>query len=1020
MEEALAERFADFIHAVHGYSPFRWQKRLAKEVFQDGWHHVLSVPTACGKTCALDLAIFDLARQAERNPAQRTAARRICFVVDRRLVVDEVTDHARHLRIAIQAAVKGERHERELKWTAERLATLAANPSDPLRVVRLRGGVYRDNGWTADPVTPTILISTVDQIGSRLLFRGYGISPESRPVHAALLAFDTLIILDEAHLSTVFASTLRRIHEYQGWAQESPLPHSRGVGLVCMSATIRHFDRPFALWEEERKDPPLEPRLDASKFAELIEVRTEPITNEMRQKQPREASEREKRNRERVVGELVRRAAQLAANSTVGAPRVIGIVVNRVATARQVFQRLRNAINCGSDADAILMTGRTRPFDRDRLLREWLPRMKADRNREHSRALFAVATQTIEVGANLDFDALVTEAAPLDALRQRFGRLDRLGKRHQREAPSPAVIVIRTDHKLATYSDPIYGSAIAETWKLLNRKRVQSKRKCVDFAVNDLDPKLETVGDLTSVLAPRPEDPRLFPAHLDAWVQTNPVPSPDPDVAPFLHGGTGTSADVEVVWRADLDPNNPASWKGIVALMPPRTREALPVPVYEARRWLLNEASAEIADLEGADVDVENANGRSRARRALRWRGSKDDKTELIGADELRPGDTVVAPASYAGADEFGWNPASSAAVADVAEECLAQLLASYPRSVFRRPKLRVRLHPRLFHLLGQPHSDRLNALLETAIVEVRADGGEPWPAIERLLRALRGRTNEPARCAAIDAFLQAGHSPQIYCYPNGDGLVLTDSLPVLLPEEQIAPSEEVENDEPEGDEASFFAKGSPVELSKHAETVERMSSLFADLCGLDKRLKSTLLLAARWHDEGKRDARFQAWLHGSELKALAALAADKPLAKSGRDPKFWEPSTAFGYPRGSRHEFVSVRLFEQINQEDDFELQLARLLIGTHHGHGRAFAPVVKDKRPVTVRLTRGGQEVCASSDHGLYRLDSGWADLFWNAVRRYGWWGLAYLEAVLAAADRTASANEQQRGNPSGGGAI
>jgi CRISPR-associated endonuclease/helicase Cas3 len=167
---------------------------------------------------------------------------------------------------------------------------------------------------------------------------------------------------------------------------------------------------------------------------------------------------------------------------------------------------------------------------------------------------------------------------------------------------------------------------------------------------------------------------------------------------------------------------------------------------------------------------------------------------------------------------------------------------------------------------------------------------------------------------------------------------------------------------------------------------------------------------AGWWHDQGKRDRRFQAWLHGSELMALAELSADRPLAKSGRDPKQWQSSAAFGYPRGSRHEFISVRVFEEAAVESGEKGELIRFLIGTHHGHGRLFPPVLSDPTPVEVSLGHDGKRITTTSDHRLYRLDSGWVDLFWRMVRRYGWWGIAYLEALLITADRSVSAREQR----------
>src|SRR5262249_24834575 len=145
--------------------------------------------------------------------------------------------------------------------------------------------------------------------------------------------------------------------------------------------------------------------------------------------------------------------------------------------------------------DVILLTGRIRPYDRDRLLEQWLPFMEANPNKEQTDyqrpppphgTLFVVATQTIEVGANISFDALVTEAAPLDALRQRFGRLDRLGFRKV----SHAVIV--APRELRKKPDRVYGEAARTTWEWLKELEKESGRtKQIDFGILALDDRLQ-------------------------------------------------------------------------------------------------------------------------------------------------------------------------------------------------------------------------------------------------------------------------------------------------------------------------------------------------------------------------------------------------------------------------------------------------------------------------------------------------------------------------------------------------
>jgi CRISPR-associated endonuclease/helicase Cas3 len=205
-----------------------------------------------------------------------------------------------------------------------------------------------------------------------------------------------------------------------------------------------------------------------------------------------------------------------------------------------------------------------------------------------------------------------------------------------------------------------------------------------------------------------------------------------------------------------------------------------------------------------------------------------------------------------------------------------------------------------------------------------------------------------------------------------------------------------------------------PVPLGAHSEGVAQLARQFASRCGLPDELSNDIQLAAQLHDGGKADLRFQSLLRGGAPQSLVAssqLLAKSPRPRITRDAekKAREHS---GYPRGARHELLSVRLAESapglLAKAHDAELVLH--LIGSSHGYCRPFAPVVEDLESPKVEWQFNGDCFTYKGPTKLEHIGSGVAERFWRLTRRYGWWGLAYLEAILRLADHRQSEQEQE----------
>lgn len=361
MSDRAMTDFGQFFHrATSGSESFPWQRRYATG---ERLPEVVRVPTGAGKTEAAALGWLWRRRFAGPEIEARTP-RRLVYCLPMRVLVEQTVSRIRN--------------------------ELDAAGAVDIAVHQLMGGsVSRD--WTRRPEDDAVLVGTLDQLLSRALMRGYGVSRYAWPLHYALLHNDALWVFDEVQLMGEALATSAQLDGLRS----SFAPSVGPVKSVWMSATIdpswlATVDRPapehILTVDDDDRAAGLGSRLSATKTLAGVDC---------------------------IDADVVAEAHRSGTLTLV--------VVNTVGTARELFARLRRRKDV--EADTLLLHSRFRPDDRRAAVAALVGPIEPD-----GPGRIAVATQVVEAGIDVSAATLVTEAAPWASLVQRFGRCNRRGE----------------------------------------------------------------------------------------------------------------------------------------------------------------------------------------------------------------------------------------------------------------------------------------------------------------------------------------------------------------------------------------------------------------------------------------------------------------------------------------------------------------------------------------------------------------------------------------------------------------
>lgn len=873
--------------ALTGNSPFPWQARLYDQFVAGEIPQTASLPTGLGKTSIIAVWLIALVNAPDKVP------RRLVYVVNRRTVVDQTTDevekYRKHLSEKPELA--------SLKAALEQLCAIPLKPTDsPLAISTLRGQFADNREWSTDPARPAVICGTVDMIGSRLLFSGYGIGFKSKPLHAGFLGQDALLIHDEAHLEQPFQQLLNTIEEEQileekrdKGEQSGDLPWKK-LRVMELTATPRseedaHREEPFKLDKEEERHPVVRQRLYAKKALSLIPLK----------------------DAKKPSSELAEYALKLDNSG-----QAVLIFAQSVETVMEIRDKLEKR---KLFSRVTTLTGTMRGLERDGLVRDpvfarFLPESNRPEGVEPAEGtVYLICTSAGEVGVNISADHLVCDLSPFDSMAQRFGRVNRFGR-----SDGSTVTVL---HPLPTEFD---------VTKPLDPRR-EKTLKLLECLSGDASPQaLGKLNPAERVAAFTPP-PTVLPATeilFDSWALTSitgKLPG-RPPVEPYLHGLSDWEPPVtQVAWREEVDVLSREHLSPEVSI-DDLLNEYSPRELLGRFRLLphelLQDRSTRVLDKLVGLPDTEQNNAKSI------WIVSPD-AVEVMTLSGLRALDRKVAqqtigdkllllPPSLGGLNTNGMLDETSPTANDVADQYGQRLR------------------------LWDDDPDRTTKAEEMHVVQVI----DTRPNTEDSDEELTGRRFW-------------------YWYQQDQ----------------------------EGDRTAKR----PVLWSTHVNDVVKQSCHIAasGKLPLTEDLRAAIVLAAKFHDHGKRRRVFQNVLSNTRYPEviLAKSGGKRSLVQEKYRHEFGSLVDLLNPSESDRSEFAAeLAQFGAMSQEmQDVVLHL----IATHHGWGRPhFDPEEGGFDPER----SGSDEVAREVPRRFARLQ-----------RRYGRWGLAYLESLLRAADWAAS---------------